>query len=107
MKKINKILIMKKIFLALSLMLLVSCNGQTDLETLEFGKPFPAEKLKTYQKDTETFYDLPIYSTKQLGYYKLGDVSFSTYELPNGYLYAYNSIDLVIDDHNNRLYIVS
>ncbi|PAM92668.1 hypothetical protein B4N84_21270 [Flavobacterium sp. IR1] len=100
---------MKKTFFLLTLsLLIISCTTTSiDLETLKFDKPIPEEikGIKDIQKDDNGAYGLLSYKTESLQNFKFGDVSFSKYNVPNGYDDAYNEIYVHVDNFNQNKYL--
>jgi hypothetical protein len=66
---------MKNLILLFSFLAIVSCNGQTDLETLKFDEKVPGNIVKG-EKETEANYGLLAYKQADVQNYKLGTVSF-------------------------------
>ncbi|UPZ17820.1 hypothetical protein [Flavobacterium humidisoli] len=99
---------MKKIFILLFMCTtFISCNSQTDLETLKFDKPISEDikKIKDVEKDDNGNYGLKSYRTNQLDYFKFGEVNFSKYAVPNGYDDAYSDIYMHVDNFEQNNYL--
>ncbi|TWP29898.1 hypothetical protein ETU09_02640 [Apibacter muscae] len=99
---------MKKILtLLLSSLLFISCQSQIDLEELTPGEDIStlAKNLKETREDREPNYALLGYRTDNLDQYKFGEVSFSKYELPNGYPANYSVSYLFVDNFKKNRYL--
>lgn len=99
---------MKKVLILLFICTtFISCNSQTDLETLKFDKPIPEDikKIKDVEKDDNGTYGLKSYRTASLNHFKFGDVSFSKYAVPNGYDDAYSDIYVHVDNFEQNNYL--
>lgn len=85
----------------------ISCNSQTDLESLEFDKPIPEDikKIKDVEKDDNGTYGLPSYRTTQLDYFRFGEVPFSKHTVLNGYDDAYSDIYIHVDNFEQNNYL--
>jgi hypothetical protein len=99
---------MKKVFILLFMCTtFISCNSQTDLETLKFDKPIPEDikKIKDVEKDDNGTYGLKSYRTIELDHFKFGEISFSKYAVPNGYDDAYSEIYVHVDNFEQNNYL--
>ncbi len=99
---------MKKIFILFFICTtFISCNSQTDLETIKFDKPVTEEikKIKDAEKDDNGNYGLKSYKTTSLDNFKFGEVSFSKYNVPNGYDDAYSEIYIHVDNFEQNNYL--
>lgn len=98
---------MKKVLILLFICTFISCNSQTDLETLKFDKPIPEDikKIKDVEKDDNGTYGLKSYRTTELDHFKFGDISFSKYAVPNGYDDAYSDIYVHVDNFEQNNYL--
>jgi len=95
---------MKNLILLFSFLAIVSCNGQTDLESLKFDEKLPDNSLKG-EKDTEANYGLLSYKQANINNYKLGTASFSEYTVPKGYEYSNNNLALFVNSYQNNQYL--
>lgn len=95
---------MKNLILLFSFLAIVSCNGQTDLESLKFDEKLPDNILKG-EKDTEANYGLLSYKQAKVNNYKLGTASFSEYAVPKGYDYSNNNLALFVNSYQNNQYL--
>lgn len=95
---------MKNLILLFSFLAIVSCNGQTDLESLKFDEKLPDNSLKG-EKETEANYGLLSYKQANINNYKLGTASFSEYTVPKGYEYSNNNLALFVNSYQNNQYL--
>lgn len=95
---------MKNLILLFSFLAIVSCNGQTDLESFKFDEKLPDNSMKG-EKETEANYGLLSYKQGNINHYKLGTASFSEYAVPNGYDYSNNNLALFVNSYQNNQYI--
>lgn len=95
---------MKNLILLCSFLAIVSCNGQTDLETLKFDEKVP-EKMVKGEKETEASYGLLSYRQADIQNYKLGSAAFSAYTVPNGYDYSNNNLAVFVNTYQNNNYL--
>lgn len=99
---------MKKSILLLTVVLiLTSCNSQTNLEVLKYDEPFLEiiKNTKELGKDQDVIYGLKSYRTDNLKDFKFGDVSFSKYVMPNAYNADYNDLYIHVDNYENNNFI--
>lgn len=95
---------MKNLILLFSFLAIVSCNGQTDLETLKFDEKVPENMVKG-EKETEASYGLLSYRQADIQNYKLGSATFSAYTVPNGYDYSNNNLAVFVNTYQNNNYL--
>lgn len=95
---------MKNLILLFSFLAIVSCNGQTDLESFKFDEKLPDNSLKG-EKETEANYGLLSYKQANINNYKLGTASFSEYTVPKGYEYSNNNLALFVNSYQNNQYL--
>ncbi|WP_126651848.1 hypothetical protein [Chryseobacterium aureum] len=95
---------MKNLILLFSFLAIVSCNGQTDLESFKFDEKLPDNSMKG-EKETEANYGLLSYKQADVKNYKLGTVSFSEYTVPKGYEYSNNNLALFVNSYQNNQYL--
>ncbi len=95
---------MKNLILLFSFLAIVSCNGQTDLETLKFDEKVPGNIVKG-EKETEANYGLLAYKQADVQNYKLGTASFSAYSVPKGYEYSNNNLSVLVNSYQNNNYL--
>ncbi|RXM39564.1 hypothetical protein BOQ62_10320 [Chryseobacterium sp. CH21] len=95
---------MKNLILLFSFLAIVSCNGQTDLESFKFDEKLPDNSLKG-EKDTEANYGLLSYKQANINNYKLGTATFSEYAVPKGYEYSNNNLALFVNSYQNNQYL--
>lgn len=95
---------MKNLILLFSFLAIVSCNGQTDLESLKFDEKV-SDNITKGEKETEANYGLLSYKQADIKDYKLGTVSFSEYTVPKGYDYSNNNLALFVNSYQNNQYL--
>ncbi|MDH5032179.1 MULTISPECIES: hypothetical protein [Chryseobacterium] len=95
---------MKNLILLFSFLAIVSCNGQTDLESLKFDEKV-SDNITKGEKETEANYGLLSYKQADVKNYKLGTVSFSEYTVPKGYDYSNNNLALFVNSYQNNQYL--
>ncbi len=95
---------MKNLILLFSFLAIVSCNGQTDLESFKFDEKLPDNSMKG-EKETEANYGLLLYKQADVKNYKLGTASFSEYTVPKGYEYSNNNLALFVNSYQNNQYL--
>lgn len=95
---------MKNLILLFSFLAIVSCNGQTDLESLKFDEKV-SDNITKGEKETEASYGLLSYKQADVKNYKLGTVSFSEYTVPKGYDYSNNNLALFVNSYQNNQYL--
>jgi hypothetical protein len=99
---------MKKVItLFMTSLMIISCNSQTDLETLRFGESIPEiiKKSNDIEKETDAMYGLKSFRTDELQNFKFGDCFFSKLSVPNGYAYSKNYIYIHVDNFNENKYL--
>lgn len=97
-------LTMKNLILLFSFLAIVSCNGQTDLETLKFDEKL-SENITKGEKETEANYALLSYKQAEIQNYKLGTASFSAYSVPKGYEYSNNNLSIFVNSYQDNKYL--
>ncbi|MGR3856479.1 hypothetical protein [Chryseobacterium indologenes] len=95
---------MKNLILLFSFLAIVSCNGQTDLESLKFDEKV-SDNITKGEKETEANYGLLSYKQADVKNYKLGTVSFSEYTVPKGYDYSNNNLALFVNSYQDSQYL--
>ncbi|CAI8751250.1 hypothetical protein [Chryseobacterium sp. IT-36CA2] len=95
---------MKNLISLFSLLAIVSCNGQTDLESFKFDEKLSDNSLKG-EKETEANYGLLSYKQANINNYKLGTATFSEYAVPKGYEYSNNNLALFVNSYQNNQYL--
>lgn len=95
---------MKNLILLFSFLAIVSCNGQTDLESFKFDEKLPDNIIKG-EKETEANYGLSSYKQANINNYKLGTASFSEYAVPKEYDYSNNNLALFVNSYQNNQYL--
>lgn len=95
---------MKNLILLFSFLAIVSCNGQTDLESLKFDEKV-SDNITKGEKETEANYGLLSYKQADVKNYKLGTVLFSEYTVPKGYDYSNNNLALFVNSYQNNQYL--
>lgn len=95
---------MKNLILLFSFLAIVSCNGQTDLESLKFDEKVSDNMMKG-EKETEVNYGLLSYKQTNVKNYKFGTVTFSDYTVPKGYDYSNNNLALFVNSYQNNQFL--
>ncbi|MFC3158875.1 hypothetical protein SAMN05443633_10756 [Chryseobacterium arachidis] len=96
---------MRNLILLLSFLAIVSCNGQTDLETFKFDEKVPENIVKKGVQETEANYGLLSYKQEAVQNFKVGTVGLSDYSVPKGYDYSNNNLAVFVNNYQANNYL--
>lgn len=95
------------LLLFMTSLMIISCNSQTDLDSLKFGDNVLTiiKDIKGIEKTREIDYGLLSYETQELENFKFGDVAISKFKIPDSYDYGSNKLSMHVDQYDSNKYL--